>query len=846
MKQARHYRSTAVLIAGLAVGAAATAAPVIEEVVVTATKREANVQDIPVAVTAIDELQLQRAGVQDLRDLPILSPSFNMNSSQTESQGSTFRLRGVGTTGNNIGLESAVGVFLDGVYLSRPGVALGDLFDVETIEVLRGPQGTLFGRNTTAGALSVQTKKPVLDGREFWADATAGNFDGYQVRAGGSLPLVEDRLGVRLAGSWREQDGFARSLTSGAESMNRDRVSLRGQLLWLPREDMELRVIADYADADEDCCDAAIIQETSLVDAGAFAAAGIPGGAGVVASGTRAESRRQTNADPFANPFDQWGVSVEWNWDLPWATLTYLGAFRDFEAESVQDSDFVALDVFSVRPEEANGFVSFDEIETWTHELRLQGVAGRLDWLVGGYYLDEEIVEQQGLGLGTDFGRNTSAVGWFGALLPTLDATVGLGNLSDLPLATGGTFGDVIASDNPAVVFAGNADPAEAFAQNRFTQEAESWSVFTHNTLRVTDRLDLVAGLRWTNEEKDGRFDQLAASSQACANTLSNTGSLLGAGIPATLAGLPAALMCFPFATETGLGPTTPVEFDQKFGDEELIWTVQGVYELAPEINGYVSFTHGFKAGGFNLDATAASGGADPTFDSETVDAWELGLKSRLFEGRVQANLALFHMDLEDFQVLEFTGVQFVTFNVPSAESYGLELETVSRVTEHLTLNAGWTFSEAEYPDDCAPDSDPAQVTALCGQDLTNAPEHVVVLAVDYDRPLGATGLNGFVNGSLRWEDDRRTSTQAVEISTGEPLPFDVQDDNAKVNLRLGIERQDGLWSAELWASNLFDVQTRNVTFNTPLRGIGAFGTGSRGVFFDAPRTYGLTLRTRL
>lgn len=180
------------LLLGMSVlaGTAAQAAnqPVIEEVIVTATKRAQSVQEVPIAVTAISAESLERAGVQDLRDLSAVATSFNMNSSQTESQGSTLRIRGVGTTGNNIGLESAVGVFLDGVYLSRPGVALGDLMDIESIEVLRGPQGTLFGRNTSAGALNIRTKGPNFEETEGFANVTVGNYSMHNIQAGVTGP----------------------------------------------------------------------------------------------------------------------------------------------------------------------------------------------------------------------------------------------------------------------------------------------------------------------------------------------------------------------------------------------------------------------------------------------------------------------------------------------------------------------------------------------------------------------------------------------------------------------------------------------------------------------------------
>ena len=183
----------------------------IEEIVVTATKRAENVQEVPIAVTAFGAEQLDRSGFDSVRDLQRMSTSFNMNTSDTESQGATMRIRGIGTTGNNIGLESAVGVFLDGVYLSRPGIALGDLMDLERVEVLRGPQGTLFGRNTTAGAINIITRAPRLDGSEGFANIEGGNFDARRVQAGVSFPIIQDKLGFRISGSYRQRDGYVES-----------------------------------------------------------------------------------------------------------------------------------------------------------------------------------------------------------------------------------------------------------------------------------------------------------------------------------------------------------------------------------------------------------------------------------------------------------------------------------------------------------------------------------------------------------------------------------------------------------------------------------------------------------
>lgn len=809
---------------------------VIEEVIVTATKREASVQEVPIAVTAISGETLIRAGVTDLRDLSTVATSFNLNSSQTESQGTTLRIRGVGTTGNNIGLESAVGVFLDGVYLSRPGVALGDLMDLESVELLRGPQGTLFGRNTSAGALNIRTKGPNFEEQELFVNLSAGNFGLTDFQGGITGPIGESAA-YRFSAAVRERDGFLESST-GAESRNRDRYLLRGQLAFDPTDTLSLRVIADYSEEDENCCDAVILSQGTAVAVGGYTAAGLPADGGVTNFGPTAFENRRSNAEQFENPNDQWGLSVEANWDISeTAELTYIGAYREFRADSVQHSDFVALDVFSVQPSAAGGLATFDDIETITHELRIAGETERVSWLVGGFYSDETIIENQGLGLGADFAANVDANLAF--LAPNLPV---LGGIS---LSTGGTFADVLAADSRAIAFSGGIDAAGSYAQNIFRQDGKSWSLFTHNSFHITEELDLVLGLRWTDEEKDGSFIQPFATNDACTNAIANQGALnagaaaLGNADLATLAGTFGAIhrgyTCFPFAAlaDSGLAGT-PNTFDDTFSDDELVYTGKAVYQFTETVSGYISYTHGFKAGGFNLDATAAADGGDPRFDSETIDSWELGLKTDLFDRRMRLNLAIFDYDIEDFQVLEFTGVRFVTFNVPTAESKGVEIEALALPLEGLEVSLNYTYADSNYPSNCdnGDPNAPAQVRSLCGAQFTNAPENVVTGGISYDGYFGE-GLRWFINTNGRWEDDRRTSTQPN-------LAFDIQESNFKLNARIGIGQQDRSWTAEIWGNNVTDQQTKNVTFNTPLR------VGSRGTFLEAPRTYGLTLRTEL
>ncbi len=809
----------------------------LSKVTVTATQRVESIQDVPLAVTALDPEALERAGVTDIAGLDSLSPSFNMNSAGTVSGGTTLRIRGVGTTGNNIGLESSVGVFLDGVYLSRPGVALGDLLDLEQIEILRGPQGTLFGRNTSAGALNIKTKKPDLREQDAFGHLTIGNYNLVNIQAGINIPLVEDRFAIRLSGATQKRDGFVEGL-NGSESHDRDRFVLRGQALWDMGSAGTLRSIADYSEADEKCCQAVWFSDTSL--RAVFGPAGLDPAGGAPNVGPSALDALRSNDGEFLNPFEQTGFSIEYNNQTPLGDLTYIGAYRDYEARQALSTDYTGLRMFTAGASaeaRALGGTNFDpqsnltRIETTTHELRLQNTAfdDRLDWLVGVYYSDEAI--------------NT---GGSVTLLDEYQAAVSAGLLGQ--------------TSNLLLGFSGGVPATGDFANNAFRQEGESFSIFTHNILAITDKFDLTVGLRYVEETKDGSFTQLNGQHNACLSTFGNL-----ANVPAPLSGAAVGLNCFVFAAPVydpgnpgplfgaiAASPAAPLlgllpqEFDESFEDDELVYTIKGSYALTSDINVYGGFTHGFKSGGFNLDPSAAAGGVDPRFNSERIDVWEAGIKADLFDGRARANLAVFQQELEGFQVLEFTGVQFRTFNVGKAESTGFEFDTEAALTDTLSANMSVAYSDARYPDDCdvlVPGSPGfnANSASLCGASLTNAPEWVVTGGATYERQFNA--LNFFANANFRYDDDRRTGTQPTELlAPGLLLPGDIQEANTKIDLRIGLSSEDKRWGIELWGRNVTDEQTVNSSFTVPLRGLSA--NRSRAQFTQDPATYGVTLRT--
>ena len=822
-----------------------------EPIIVTATLRAMDVQDIPLAVTAVAPEALEREGISDIKTLSSISPSFNIQSSQTETQGTSIKIRGVGTTGNNSGLESSVGVFIDGVYQSRPGVALGDLVDLERLEILRGPQGTLFGRNTSAGALNITTKKANLSELEGFANASYGNYNFINVQGGVSVPIVQDVAAFRLSGTYRKRDGFLKSST-GAESNDRNRYMLRGQLYIEPNADISIRLLADYSKVDENCCDAVIIRETEL--APFFAFHGLASD-GVDQFGRPALQNLATNSQLFKNGAEQFGFSGELRWDFGGAKLTYIGAYRDFQSRSTQESDFTSLNIFTTGANGSNSragiLPSGDSIKTMTHELRLQGTAfnDRFDWLIGGFYSDEEIVADQTMTFGADYQRANSAFNFGPALGPN-------------PLFTFTAFG------NGGVP----VNSLGSFAENRFRQDAKSYSIFTHNVINFTDRLSLTLGARYVDEKKSASFDQLNASNGACQASVNGvlSGAYSGIGLPGAVQSGIVGLNCFPFAAPVTLtAPAAlggglasrflplPREWANTFKDNEITYTAQVGYKPNEDLLLYGGYSHGFKSGGFNLDPTASNltnsaavlttGAApifaDPRFKSEKVDQIELGVKATF--GRFKANLALFDMKMSDFQVLEFTGVQFLTFNVNSARSTGAELEVFGDLGNYLKGNVALTYADARYPKNCdvgvAPDALPS-VRRLCGQDLTNAPKFTGVMGLTYDGPLNSSGWGLLVSGSINYSDSRTTRT--IDIDTnGLPVPLARQENYFKMNARIGLTTPDERFTFELWGTNLSNEITRGITANTPLRG----GAGTRSLigFIEEPRMYGVTARAK-
>ena len=543
---------------------------VIESIIVTATRRERSVSDVPLAVSAYDAERIELSRVTDIMDLMRIAPSFHIATGQAESVGTTARIRGVGTNGDNPGLESAVGMYVDGVYRNRATVSLTELGSIERIEILRGPQGTLFGRNSSAGVVSVITARPDPEGSAY-ADLSLGSYGSRRMEAGLSTVATGPmELASRLDAVWFQRDGFLKDANSDRYYNDRDRMFLRGQLVFEPTDATDMRLIADHTTRDENCCAAVgMIQgpTAALIQQLAQLQTGEPGVVGIAFDPFARQATVSENSSYYQN-VEESGVSLETNTDTRWGRFTSITAWRDWETQREMDIDFSALDL-GERPygEYLMGF------ETFSQEFRLNGRSDRADWLVGAYFADERLPYRDVLEYGTSYGRyadaiaSTAAAGIGGAFAqlgagaPALEygaAAVAAGAAgfaaSLAPYLPPGFSAPQLAVTLPSYqAFPFNPWPgyerlagADFYGEgsrDQYEQKSRNWALFTHNSLDLGNDFELTMGLRYTSEDKSLKAN-LRSTDKVCTvlgqrllGNLQDTQTYLG-GVQAYAAGL--------------------------------------------------------------------------------------------------------------------------------------------------------------------------------------------------------------------------------------------------------------------------------------------------------------------
>ncbi|MGZ8312891.1 MAG: TonB-dependent receptor, partial [Allosphingosinicella sp.] len=479
-----------------------------ENIVITAQGRRQLLQDVPIAVQAVGGEQMQNSGATDIRQLNQLAPSLLVSSTGSEANGSA-RIRGIGTVGDNPGLESSVAVFIDGVYRSRSGIGLSELGELERVEVLRGPQGTLFGRNASAGLIHVITRRPEFEFGGF-AELSYGNYDAIRA-AGGVTGPISESFAFRADAVYARRDGFYTVVnpTAGTESdvNDRDRLFTRAQLLFEPNDDVSVRLIGDYTTRDESCCGAVYLDRATNPLIGNLNEPATPLLVGGVTNpnGNNIINVLRDLGQPlvgFSDPYsrniyvspgrsyrgetDDMGVSLEVNWDFGGATLTSISAWRNYESGQPGDIDYSAVDILY---RGGDGVVR--EFETLSQEFRFQGSLfnGVLDWLVGVYYADEDLTVTDNLRFGNQYGRFATCRIVSGGGLAALYSPASPGCLAARPPAFGAASPLIYAAFDRLDGINDRGSTPDVYNQN-----SRNYAFFTHNIIHVTDQFDVTFG----------------------------------------------------------------------------------------------------------------------------------------------------------------------------------------------------------------------------------------------------------------------------------------------------------------------------------------------------------------
>ena len=649
----------------------------LSEVVVTAQRREQSLQDTPLAVSAVNAEQLQARSIFAFEDLESVSPSLTITQGSFATAAAAqpiIYIRGIGQNDPTIAADPGVGVYVDGIYVARSAGASLDLPDIERVEVLRGPQGTLFGRNATGGAVSITTTRPGAE-PSFSADVTYGTDNLAEVRGVGMMPFNEELSG-KLSLLVRQQDGYGTrfdpvTLGQTGELGGIDRLGARGALYW-DHANGSVALSADYSRNQDDPAprDFRLFSETVGLVPAYNALVGFPQGTPLTIAGLPPGQDDSFGLGPSMTDQEVWGVSLTAQLEFDGAELRSISGYRHVDG-------FFAYDIDTMAATFADQSVDLLQ-EQISQEVQLLGQSfdSRLEWILGAYYLREDATERtQGAILG---GLYTALEALPGAFVPVAPGAVCPGD----PFCAGGP-------GNPLNVL------LDASFDNTVDQTTSSYALYAQGTYALSSTLSLTGGLRYTYDEK--QFD------------------LASRKIESGFVQLPLT------RREEDWEALTPrIGLEWRPIDDTML---------------YANATRGFKSGGFNGRAYATAGlnGFDPEF----VTSYELGARTTAFDGRLRLGAATFLSEYEDIQLTRtitdpVSGSFTVeTVNVAAAEIAGFELDAEAVPVEGLSINLGLGYLHTEITEVDAP-------IVTVGDQLPRAPEWTLSAGVQYaiDTPL--------------------------------------------------------------------------------------------------------------
>ena len=806
----------------LAVSAPVMAQDYEDEIIVTATKRSQTLQEVPIAVSVTSGKTIEQAKILDIVDLQTVVPSLRVTQLQNSAQ-TNFTIRGFGNGANNAGIEPSVGVFIDGVYRSRSAGSISDLPNLERVEVLRGPQSTLFGKNASAGVISVVTAKPTFE-TEGFVEAGFGNYDQKTLKGYVSGP-INDKFAFSLGGSTNKRDGYYENLLTGVDQNQRDRWSIRGQALYEPNDDISLRVIVDKDKIDEICCGVANVVAGPTADI-------ITGGGLLTQIGLPVEDQGGLGAnlvpnDLFAyegyydfdptNKIENDGISFHADWNVSDALkLTSITSFRGQEVDFEGDVDFTSAKLVASNRQitSANSF---------TQELRANFEVGdKANVMVGGFYFEDDLTTDTRLVYGDDF-RGFADYNVY--LLQVQAFNAGTGGA---PFPLGGALSLVELFSPPGTSYFAAGQGLEV----GFDQKNEALSLFGQVDFDVTDRLTATGGLSYVEDKKKITSRSVSTDEFSALDLSTFLGGALSSLVP--LQFLP-PFLDIPNAVE---GNTS--------NDDKITYTARLAYDVKDNINVYASAGTGFKASTWNLSRDARPTATDlvtiidqglgvPNLgsgtrfaDPENSTVYEVGVKAKLDRGFV--NVAVFDQTIKGFQSNVFSGTGFNLANAGKQSAKGIEVDAAYSPVEGLNITGGLLLIDPVYDSFEGASGPGGTVVDLSGTEPAGIHKTSWSLGGVYDFSLA--GRDAY----LRADWVHESKVQAIENVTEAEVGDNAFRQVDSINASMGFNINDAL-SLQLWGRNIFNDEYPLQLFRSVAQ------EGSFSGYPNAPRTYGGSLR---
>lgn len=724
-------------------------ATVLASVLVTARRREENLQSVPAAVSVVSGDLLDSSYTVNTQQLSQLVPALYYNSANPRNTAYTIRGLGSNTlsiSAANDGIEPGVGFYVDQVYHGRPATASFDFTDIERVEVLRGPQGTLFGKNTTAGAIHIISREPTFE-PEGNFEVSYGDEDFVQAKGGISGPLFKDVVAGRLAAQITQRDGLLTNVNSGEKLNELDNYAVRGQLLFAPTDNLRLRLIGDVSDLDSACCTQGFLRVGQSLRSPARQFPALAAGLGYEPPSRDVFDRLSDIDTALRINTQDGGVSLIADWNLGRTTLTSVTAWRYWDWDVSNDRDYTGIPIQLVQRIPSRQ-------DQYSQEFRLASNGDtRLGYVAGLYYYSQEIS-----------GRPTSIYGPEAAywLLSQANFTVPI----------------------PRNLLDGYGQEGNS----RF--EMKSYAAFGEVNYDFTERLTATLGLRYTFEDKEGTY-----------------ATQVFGGLDLT--GLPPASAAE--LNRAKLSIFRPQNYSVTDDGGSLSGRANLAYSFTDDLMSYVSYAYGYKSGGLNMSGLPLDALNQPTLATAVIEdekntTYELGLKYTMFDSRATLNLAGYWTVVEDYQAnvvssLETAAIRSYPANIPEVRVRGVEADFAALLFAGFTVRASAAYADGENTDYRAgPCPLEVQTAATVACDLTGVPlaglsDWAGTLGFDYQLPLGTGAF--LVHADSNWRSGYYSDTSASR--------FTWIDGYNVTNASVGYRFKGG-WEVDVFARNLFDT----------------------------------------